>query len=117
MKSSSIKRILEECKNKLGIEEEVRVKLRNYRSRSAFIDLKTRTIYINKNLIDLGEEVVEYLILHELIHLKLGTKLHTADFYSELYNFIPPERLIELRSKVNRKMVDKFNQSNQPHKE
>lgn len=117
MRSSNIKRILEEYKNKLGIEGEVKVRLRNYKSKSAFVDLKTKTIYINKNLVDLGEEVVEYLILHELIHLKLRTKLHTADFYSELYNFISPERLVELRSQVNRKIVDKLNKLINSHKE
>jgi len=100
MNYEDIKRILEEYKNKLGIEEEVKIKLRDYKFRSALVNLKTKTIYINKMLVMLGEEeLIRYLILHELLHIKFRTKYHTEEFYKELYKFFHPEQLIKLSSR------------------
>jgi predicted metal-dependent hydrolase len=73
-----VEEILKKYKEELGINDEVRVKIKKYKTRSAFINLKTKTIFINENLLELGEEVLRYLILHELIHLKLNSKYHDA---------------------------------------
>jgi predicted metal-dependent hydrolase len=66
-----IERILERYKIYLGVKD-VAVEIRRYRTRDAFTNLTSSlpTIYINEYLID-DEEVVEYLILRELMHVKL----------------------------------------------
>ena len=45
--------------------------VRPYKARTAFSDLTNRVIYLNEYLID-DEEVVEYLTLSELMHIKLN---------------------------------------------
>jgi predicted metal-dependent hydrolase len=100
-----VKQILEEYKKKLGINEDVKVKIRRYKTKSAFINLKTKTIYINESLLDLGEEVIRYLILHELIHLKLNSKYHIAEFNKTLYAFITPEKASEIRGMISNKLL------------
>jgi predicted metal-dependent hydrolase len=100
-----VEEILKKYKEELGINDEVRVKIKKYKTRSAFINLKTKTIFINENLLELGEEVLRYLILHELIHLKLNSKYHDSEFNRTLYSYIPPEKVSELRGLIVGKML------------
>jgi len=72
--------ILGEVKNVLEIDDEVRLEFKPYKTRAAYIDLRRRILVINSHLLSLGEDVVKYLILHELVHLKLGTPYHDARF-------------------------------------
>ena len=66
-----IERILERYKIYIGVKD-VKLVVRPYKTRTAFTNLTSSppTIYLNEYLID-DEEVVEYLILRELIHIKL----------------------------------------------
>jgi hypothetical protein len=63
---------LEKYKIYLGVKD-VKVVVRPYKTRTVFTNLASSspTICLNKHLID-DEEVVEYLILRELIHIKLN---------------------------------------------
>jgi predicted metal-dependent hydrolase len=100
-----VEKILKKYKEALGINDEVRVKIKKYKTKSAFINLKTKTIFINENLLELGEEVLKYLILHELIHLKLNSKYHGGKFNKILYSYIPPEKVSELRGLIVGKLL------------
>jgi predicted metal-dependent hydrolase len=66
-----IERIFERYKTYLGVKD-VKVVVRPYKTRTAFTNLTSSppTIYINEYLID-DEEIVEYLIIRELIHIRL----------------------------------------------
>jgi hypothetical protein len=67
-----VEKILERYKIYLGVKD-VKLVVRPYKTRTAFTNLVSTppTIYLNKHLID-DEEVVEYLILREMIHIKLN---------------------------------------------
>ena len=67
-----IERILERYKTYLGVKD-VKLVERPYKTRDVFTNLSGSppTIYLNEYLID-DEEVVEYLIIRELIHIKLN---------------------------------------------
>jgi predicted metal-dependent hydrolase len=100
-----IKEILRKYKLRLGINEEVKVKVRNYKTRAAFCNIKTKTIYINKNLLDLDDDILEYLILHELLHIKLNSKYHTDDFCKMLHEFIPLDKIMHIGTKIREKLL------------
>jgi predicted metal-dependent hydrolase len=102
---NSIEGILKECKLQLGINDDVKVKVRNYKTRAAFSNLKTKTIYINRNLLDLDEDALKYLIIHELLHIKLNSKYHSDTFYKTLYEFIPHEKITYVRIKIREKLL------------
>jgi predicted metal-dependent hydrolase len=95
-----VEKILAEYISQLGIGEEVKIKLKNYKVRSAFCNLRTRTIYLNSIIINLGEEAIRYLLLHELIHIKQGNRYHNNEFYRLLYRFIPPEKVDAVRERI-----------------
>ncbi len=104
-----IQRVLEKYKTYIGVRD-VAVKIRPYKTRTAFTNLASSppTIYLNEYLID-DEEVVEYLLLRELIHIKLnmyppmrytGGLSYTEKFNSALNFFLPKEKVEEIREKM-----------------
>jgi len=95
---------------------DVAVEIRPYKTRDAFANLTSSppTIYLNKHLID-DEEVLDYLILRELIHIKLhmyppmryGTPnlSHSDKFYSALRFFVPEEKEEKIKKKIMKKLI------------
>ncbi len=109
-----IERILERYKIYLGVKD-VKLVVRPYKTRSAFTNLSSSppTIYLNEYLID-DEEVVEYLILRELIHIALhryrsrytGGLSYADKFYSVLHFFIPKEKVEVIKEKMVKKLIE-----------
>jgi hypothetical protein len=102
-----IERLLERYKIYIGVKD-VKLVVRPYKTRDVFTNLSSSppTIYLNEHLID-DEEVVEYLLLRELIHIKLhmyrsrytGGLSYAAKFDNILHFFIPKEKVEEIRGK------------------
>jgi predicted metal-dependent hydrolase len=115
-----VERILQRYKTYIGVKD-VKMVVRPYKTRDAFTNLSSSppTIYLNEHLID-DEEVVEYLIIRELIHIKLHqhppprymrpTLTYTEKFESKLYFFIPKEKVEEIREKIWKKLFEKLRQ-------
>jgi uncharacterized protein YlbG (UPF0298 family) len=107
---NKVEKILEKYKIYLGVKD-VKVVVRPYKTRTAFTNLASSspTICLNKHLID-DEEVVEYLILRELIHIALhryrsrytGGFSYAEKFENTLYFFIPKEKVEEIREKMEK---------------
>jgi hypothetical protein len=105
-----IERILERYKTYLGMRDVV-VEIRRHKTRDAFTNLSSSppTIYLDEHLIN-DEEAVEYLLLRELIHIKLhmyrsrytGGLSYTAKFESTLYFLIPKEEVEEIGEKMEK---------------
>jgi hypothetical protein len=105
-----IQRIVERYKTYIGVRDVV-VKIRRYKTRDAFTNLTSSPpiIYINEYLID-DEEIITYLIVRELIHIKLhqypparyskSTLSYTQKFESNLYFLIPKEKVEEIRERI-----------------
>jgi predicted metal-dependent hydrolase len=101
-----VNRFLTRYKLILGVKEDVKIKIRRYKTKAAFVDLRSKIIYINRDLLDLGEDVIEYLLLHELLHIKLREKHHTAQFYAILHFFISEEKVNEIKEKIIKKLIE-----------
>ena len=109
-----IERILERYKIYIGVKD-VKLVIRPYKTRDAFSDLTNRVIYLNEYLID-DEEVVEYLLLRELIHIKLHmyppmrygvpSLSYTEKFESNLYFLIPKEKVEEVKERIFKKLIE-----------
>jgi hypothetical protein len=111
-----VERILERYKIYLGVKD-VKLVVRPYKTRDAFTNLSSSppTIYLNEYLID-DEEVLEYLILRELIHIKLhmyppmrygvSNMSYAEKFESNLYFLIPKEKVEEIRERIFKKLIE-----------
>lgn len=95
-------RIFSEYRRRLGVKATLII--RRYRARSAFCNLKTGTIYLNEALLGLGEGVIRYLIAHELVHLRLGTKWHDGEFCRLLYSVVSPEEVKRAVLRIEEKL-------------
>jgi hypothetical protein len=83
--------------------------------RTAFTNLSSSppTIYLNEYLID-DEEILEYIVLRELIHIKLhmypptryGGLSYAEKFESNLYFLIPKEKVEEVRERIFKKLIE-----------
>ncbi len=95
--------------------KDVKLVVRSYKTRSAFTNLSSSpTIYLNEYLID-DEEVVEYLILREMIHISLhmyppmrytGGLFYAEKFNSILHFLIPKEKVEEMRNRIFKKLIE-----------
>ena len=65
---------------------------------------KAKRIWINLQMIEKPLECLEYLILHELVHLKV--KNHGKDFTNEMDKFMPEWK--EKRNILNNQILDSF---------
>jgi hypothetical protein len=102
-----VEKIPERYKVYLGVKD-VELVVGPYKTRSAFTNLSSSppTIYLNEYLID-DEEILEYLILREMIHISLhmyppmrySGGLYAEKFDSILHFFIPKEEVEEIREK------------------
>ncbi len=106
-----VEKILEKYKIYIGVKD-VKLVVRPYKTRTTFTNLTSSplTIYLNEYLID-DEEIVEYLIIRELIHIKLhmyppmrysGGLSYAEKFENTLYFLIPKEKVEEIREKMEK---------------
>jgi len=72
-----------------------RVFIRNQRTRLGSCSSKNN-INLNMKLVQLPDELIDYVILHELVHLKIMN--HSKDFWIELDKFVGDAKA--LRSKL-----------------
>jgi uncharacterized protein YlbG (UPF0298 family) len=112
---NKVEKILEKYKIYLGVKD-VKLVERPYKTRTAFTNLSSSppTIYLNEHLID-DEEILEYLVLRELIHIRLhmyppmrygGNLSYAEKFDSILHFFIPKEKVEEIREKMVKKLIE-----------
>ena len=111
-----VKKTLEKYKIYIGVKN-VKLVVRPYKTRDAFTNLSTSppTVYLNEHLID-DEEVVEYLIIRELIHIKLHmyppmrysapSLSYVEKFESNLYFLMPKEKVEEVRERIFKKLIE-----------
>ena len=87
--------LLEKIKKELGIEEKVKIELKDYKKLIASTSLKKNIIRINRKIIDkdfvekkLGyrtyEDFIIKILKHELMHIKLKTKWHIPQYFEKL---------------------------------
>jgi hypothetical protein len=105
-----VEKILERYKIYLGVKD-VKLVVRPCKTRDAFTNLTSSppTIYLNEYLID-DEEILEYLILRELIHIKLHmcppmrygmpNMSYAEKFESNLYFLIPKEKIEQVKERI-----------------
>ena len=94
------RRIIDEYARLLNCTKKVRYRTKPLKTKAASANLEKNEVVLNKYLLDLGEDVVRYLILHELIHLKLVTVNHGKSFMEMLYKFMPPAQVEEVQNKI-----------------
>ena len=111
----NLRTILNEMKKELGISEDVKVVVKPMKTKAASVTLGKNEIRLNRNLLDLGEDCIRYLILHELTHIKLKTRYHTGEFYKIIYSVMSEEKVREVENKILSELLKINNLTSSPH--
>lgn len=99
-----VKRIFEHYKKVLGLED-VKLEFKEYKTKIASCSLKRRKITLSTRLLNLDDSVIKYIILHELLHLKLNSKYHGNEFHKLLEKFLTKEDVEKARAIVFREVL------------
>jgi predicted metal-dependent hydrolase len=81
-----LKKKVERCSEKIGIAIE-RVNIKNLRKRWGSLNKGKKTINLNVNLLKAPDDVVDYIILHELCHVKVNN--HSHHYWDLVRKYMP----------------------------
>ena len=101
-----IKVLLNDAKNTINLNENVKIKVVPMRQKIASISLRTKILRLNKNVIEkLNNEELRYIITHELIHLKIKDVNHGSLFWRELEKVFSWNDIVNLEISMIKKLL------------
>lgn len=72
----------------------------------AELSIDTRILRLNRNVVEkLDEDELMYILLHELIHLKVNDVNHGSSFMKELGNTSNLEKIREIEIRIIKKLI------------
>ena len=92
----SIVEILKKAKELMEYNEDVRIRIKPLRTSLASVSLTKGVITLDPKVLKLNEEVVLYILVHEIAHLKAKTVFHSPIFREEIKKIFTNEKSEEL---------------------
>jgi len=103
-----LEELLERAKELLECRRPVKVKVKPLKTSVARVSFKYGTITIDPSVLELEEEEILYVLVHELAHLKAETTYHSSAFWKEMERVFPEEKAKELEDRVMMKLHGKM---------
>jgi predicted metal-dependent hydrolase len=82
----TLKDKVEKCSQKTGIGIE-RINIKNLRNRWGSLTKDRKTINLNVNLLKAPDDIIDYIILHELCHVKINN--HSHHYWDFVRRYMP----------------------------
>lgn len=82
----TLKEKVEKCSRKTGMGVE-RINIKNLRKRWASLTKDKKAINLNVNLLKAHDDVIDYIILHELCHVKINS--HSHHYWDLVRKYMP----------------------------
>ncbi len=90
MTPTVLRTLLDELISLVNINHPVYIRRIAFKRQIASVSFRNNFIRLNKHLANkLDPELLKYILLHELIHLKLGHPYHDKNFYQALNHYLP----------------------------
>ncbi len=93
-----ISNLYEMIKKEINLGYNYRLKLRKMKSKWGVCNNKSKTITLNTRLIEKDDEIIKYVIIHELCHTVVFN--HSKEFWNEVYKYCPNYK--EIRKRMRR---------------
>ena len=101
MKISRVEELTNKALNSLNINDNIKIEIKPMKQEIASFSFKTKTLRLNKYVVEnFDDELLYYIILHELIHFKTNSLYHGINFYNELRNHFSEEQCNEIELKI-----------------
>ncbi len=91
------------CSQKFGLSAPPPLVIRRMRSRLGSYSTRTRRVCLNQELIALDRSLIDYVIIHELCHIRHHA--HDKAFYFELSRHLPQWRQLEAQLRLARRIA------------
>ena len=72
---------------KIGIPKPEKISIKKLKNRWGSMGKNGGTVNLNVNLLKASEDIIDYIVLHELCHMKI--KEHSHHFWDLLHKFMP----------------------------
>jgi len=99
-----LEEIVERAKTLIDYKEQVKIKVKPLKTSIARVSFKYNTITIDPAVLELNEEEILYIIVHELAHLKSRTEYHSLSFWQEVEKVFPKTKASELEARIFEKL-------------
>ena len=96
--------LLERARELLDCQRNVKIKVRPLKTSVARVSFKYGTITLDPSVLELDEEEIFYVLVHELAHLKAETTYHSSSFWKEVERAFPEERAKEFEDWIMMKL-------------
>ena len=101
-----LNKLLQEIYRKMNIHEEVNLKIVPMKQKLASLSFRTKILRLNSNLLDiLNEKEIEFILIHELVHLKIKDINHGSLFINELKNYTNLDDAKNIELKIIEKLL------------
>ena len=87
MEKQEIRKLLEELTEIAGIEN-IKLEFKDMKRKLASTSLGRKTIRLNRVVLTFPEEIVRYILAHEIAHLKVKTRYHCKEFREVLTQLV-----------------------------
>lgn len=101
--------VLKKCESIVGVQAE-EWHIKNMRTKWGTCNIEKKRIWLNLQLVKKTPECLEYVIIHELVHLL--ERHHNDKFYEYMNSFYPSWR--EIKDNLNQQMLDYFEEEKNP---
>ncbi len=89
MSGREIKKIVEKVSFQLGIKRQIYVRVVSFKNKLASVSFTSGILRINRDFVHLSNlSLLKYIIIHELVHIKLGHHYHNDEFYQEIKKYL-----------------------------
>lgn len=100
-----LEEMVERAKILLNYQGDIKVKIKPLKTSLARVSFKCEMITLHPVVLNLNEEEIFYVILHEIAHLKARTQYHSLSFWREITRVFPEEKARELEDKIMGKLA------------
>jgi predicted metal-dependent hydrolase len=106
MRINRVEELTNKALNSLNINDNIKIEIKPMKQEIASFSFKTKTLRLNKYVVEnFDDELLYYIILHELIHFKTNSLYHGINFNEELKNHFSEEQCDEIELKIIQKLI------------
>ena len=104
-----VKILLREAKEEIGVDEDVNLRIIPMKYKIASLSLEKKVLRLNKNVVEkLDDEEIKYILLHELVHLKIKDVSHGSLFFGEIEKYFQHGRIREIEISIINKLLSRI---------
>jgi len=101
-----LKKILDELVKEMEIKEAIRLRVIPMKHKVASLSFKTKILRLNREVIKiLDDEEIRYILIHELVHLKVGSINHGSLFLRELEKHYSRKEVLAFEVRIVKKLM------------